>query len=275
MSTASNHLGETIQDLLGGQLGEVERAQAQAHLQACARCRREFQSLRQVQKAVAAHAARQAVPADLGIAITRALDQEDVRAPVNDSRRRAVVRPKPRSARWVLGFGLAATAAFASILLWSAWTPARLPAAVAEGFAKFQAGEVTLEMRTAEALELERFFAAREVGFEAHVLDLGMMTYRVVGGRVERVQGRSSTLTYYQGSGGARVLCQMYVGTLDELPPATEVLEHNGIAFRVYRQDGLTAVFWREGKVICVLVSDLDPREVIRLAFAKAVRVPV
>ncbi len=46
-------------------------------------------------------------------------------------------------------------------------------------------------------------------------------------------------------------------------------------SFRVYRQDGLTAVFWPEGKVICGLESDLDPGDVIRLAFAKAVRVPV
>lgn len=272
MSSADLHLGDAIQDLLDGRLLGLALAEAQAHLAACVQCRREFESLRQTKEAVAAHATRQAVPAELHAAITRALDQEDLRTRADNSRRPAVLRPK---LRWALGFGLAATAAFASVLLWLAQAPAGLPAAVAQGFVKFRAGEVALEMQTAAPRDLERFFAARDVGFEAHVLDLGMMNYRVVGGRVEKLQGRPSTLTFYQGPGDKRLLCQMYEGNLNELPPAMEALEHNGIAFRVYRQGGLTAVFWPEGKVICVLVSDLDPGEVIRLAFAKAVRVPV
>ncbi len=267
MSARAGHLGEAIQDLLDGRLGEVERAQAQAHLQACPRCRRELESLRQVKEAVAAHAARQPVPARLSEAIARTLDREDLR-----TRRPWSVRPK---LRWALGFGLAAMAAFVSVLVWIARAPAGLPAAVAQDFAAFRAGGLSLDLRTEEPRDLERFFAARGIGFETRVFDLGMMNYRVAGGRIHNLQGRPSALFVYQGPGNARLLCEMYEGRLDELPPATEALEHNGIAFRVYRQDGLTAVFWPEGKIMCVLVSDLDPSEVIRLAFAKAVRVPV
>ena len=272
MSARAGHLGDAIQDLLDGRLGEAERAQAQAHLQACPRCRRELESLRQVKEAVAAHAARQPVPARLSEAIAQTLDREDLRARAVTSHRRSSVRPK---LRWALGFGLAAMAAFVSVLLWIARAPAGLPAAVAQDFAEFRAGGLSLDLHTEEPRDLERFFAARGIGFETRVFDLGMMNYRVAGGRIHKLQGRPSALFVYQGPGDARLLCQMYEGQLDELPPATETLEHNGIAFRVYRQDGHTAVFWPEGKVMCVLVSDLDPSEVIRLAFAKAVRVPV
>ena len=33
---------------------------------------------------------------------------------------------------------------------------------------------------------------------------------------------------------------------------------------------GLTTVFWQEGAVVCVLVSDTDAETVIQLAFDKA-----
>ncbi|MGH8699628.1 MAG: hypothetical protein ACREVR_00440, partial [Burkholderiales bacterium] len=132
------------------------------------------------------------------------------------------------------------------------------------------------DLRTTEPRELERFFA-RGMEFRTQVFDLAMMDYRLAGGRIHKLRGRPSALSVYQGMsddhGAARVLCQMYEGQIDELPPAAEVLERNGIAFRVYRKDGVTAVFWSEGKLICVLVSDLRSDDVIRLAFAKAVKV--
>ncbi len=267
MTASPEHLDEAIQDLLDGRLGGAELARAEAHLHSCAQCRRDFERLRQVRQALAAHALRQAVPPDLSARVGRMLDQED--ASTGARGRRLPLRP-----RWAWGLGLAAAAAFVSVLLWTAQRPAGLPGAVARDFAEFQAGALPLDLRTTEPRELERFFASSGAAFETRVFDLGMMSYRVVGGRVHRVQGRPSALFVYQGPGDARLLCQMYEGTLDELPPAAETLEHNGIPFRVYRRNGVTAVFWPEGKVICVLVSDLDPADVIRLAFAKAVKVP-
>ncbi|MGH8531052.1 MAG: anti-sigma factor family protein [Nevskiales bacterium] len=277
MNTHSNqpgqpeHLGEAIEDLLQGRLGVAERAQAQAHLQTCPQCRREFESLRQVKEALAADAVRQTVPAELSTAITQALDREDLadwRARMQTPRRGSSVRPK---LRWSLGFGLAATAAVVAVLLWVARAPAGIPAAVMTDFAEFQAGRLPLDLRTTEPRELERFFAGG-MAFETRVIDLAMMDYRVAGGRIHKLRGHPSALFVYDGPGAARLLCQMYAGQMDELPPAVEVRKHNGIAFHVYRKDGFTAVFWPEGRVICVLVSDLRSEDVIRLAFAKAVK---
>jgi hypothetical protein len=57
---------------------------------------------------------------------------------------------------------------------------------------------------------------------------------------------------------------------MDELPPAPRTASHNGIAFRVYRHGALTAVYWADGDLICVLVSDIDSEALLALAFAKA-----
>ena len=65
----------------------------------------------------------------------------------------------------------------------------------------------------------------------------------------------------------------MYEGTIDELPAGSEAREHDGIRFRIYRAHGVTLVFWQEGSVVCVLISDAPTEDVILFAYAKAVRV--
>jgi hypothetical protein len=77
-------------------------------------------------------------------------------------------------------------------------------------------------------------------------------------------------MSAYRGPGDSRLLCEMFRGRMDELPPAPRTESNKGIAFRVYRHAGLTAVYWADGEVICVLVSDIDSEALLALAFAKA-----
>jgi hypothetical protein len=65
----------------------------------------------------------------------------------------------------------------------------------------------------------------------------------------------------------------MYTGRTEELPRDAERVEHGGITFFVYHREGSTQVFWQEGSVTCVLVSDAPSEEVLALSFAKAMRV--
>ena len=66
------------------------------------------------------------------------------------------------------------------------------------------------------------------------------------------------------------MLCQMLPGTLDELPAPDETHEDRGFTFQVYRRDRLTAIFWLEGEVLCVLASDMPSPELLALAREKA-----
>ena len=97
-----------------------------------------------------------------------------------------------------------------------------------------------------------------------------MMEYGLIGGRVHELQGRPTALYVYRGPDGRVVLCQMLLGALEELPPADETYEERGFTFRVYRRGGRPAVFWLEGQVLCILVSDMPSPELLALAREKA-----
>ena len=81
---------------------------------------------------------------------------------------------------------------------------------------------------------------------------------------------RSRALFVYRGPANEKLVCQMFVGQVDELPKGATLRENKGIKFYTYQSNGVTAVFWQEGTVVCVLVSDIAPEEVVQLAFAKA-----
>ena len=100
-----------------------------------------------------------------------------------------------------------------------------------------------------------------------------MMDLQLAGGIKHSLVGRDSAAFVYRGPGKLRVVCQMYRGSIDELPQATDVREHDGITFYSYEVDCVSMTFWREGDVICVLAAMADLDEVIALAFAKAMHV--
>jgi anti-sigma factor RsiW len=264
--TESSHLGDAIHELLDGRLAPGGRAGAEAHLAECALCRRELEALRWVKGVAAPGTAARDVPPALASAISSALDREDRGGDAASARKgRPWLRP-------ALALGLLALVGVA-VLLWRGGGAADLPNAVARDYYRYREAGLPLALRTTDTRKLEEFFAANGITFETRVFDLGMMGYRVVGGRVHAVDGRPSALFVYEGEGGRVLLCQMFQGRLSEPTPAEVVRNHNGIRFHVHHKDGLTVVFWQEGEVVCVLASDIASEEVIQLAFAKAVRV--
>jgi anti-sigma factor RsiW len=170
-----------------------------------------------------------------------------------------------------MGFGLAAAAVLA-VLLWRA-TQVDFVEAAAEDLAQVRAGALSMDLETADPAALERYFAETGLSFPTRVFDFGMMGYQLVGGRQNRIEGRSSALFAYRNEDGQIIVCEMYEGRLEELSVADEERENEGIRFRIYRVGDVTLVFWQEGEVVCVLTSYGDPEEAIQLAFAKAVRV--
>lgn len=255
--TDRTHPDLELQDLLDGRLDEEAQTRVESHLASCGTCREEFDALRRARDAVRAlppPAVPPAVMAELTDSIQRA------------GRRRGDTPPLSR--RRVLAFGVAAAAS--AVIGVCVRRRSDLPSAAVRAAAIAQDQRNPSVLLTADPRELERFFATR-LPFNVHVYDLGMMQYRLVGGRVGAVASHPSAIYSYVGPLNTRLTCEMYRGDMAELPEPDERREHNGIAFLVYKRGATTAVFWQERQVICAAISDISTDEVVALAFAKAI----
>ena len=255
--------GEELQELLDGRLEPARRAEIEAHVADCPACRQTLAALSWARQAATRLPVHEPPP-ELAARVARALDR--------------AARPEPSVARSVhrAGWagGLAAAAAVAILVfLFVGRRPADLPDAVARAYSAYAGAALGLDTATGDAPALQAYFAQHGVAFETRVFDLNMMGYRLVGGRIHALARRRSALFVYRNSSDRTLICQMYEGTIGQLPAGGETREHDAIAFRVYRRGGITLVFWQEGGVVCVLASDAPLEEVLQLAYAKAMKV--
>ena len=265
MTNDRRHFDEELSQLVDDRLDGAARAEVEAHLAVCPDCRARLEALRWLKSSLAAGTDTTDVSPELVARVTRALDDED-RRPT-----RAFWRSRP--------FFLAASIVLvvAAAIAFFLSRSARVPTveAVAEDFRAFRAERLALDLKTSSPPELEEFFRRRGIPFQTRVFDFGMMKYELVGGRVHAQAGRPAALYAYRASAGALedvMVCQMFPGSLRELPTPAAVRHHKDMAFHVFRSGELTLVFWQEGDVICVLTSGGDPETVVQFAFAKAVK---
>lgn len=258
----SRHYGQELQDLLDDRLAEPLRSEVAAHVESCTRCRRELDALRWVKTEMPKHAGGAELPAELASRVRAALDAEE----------RQRRRPRVSRRAWIAG---AIAAAALLVVFFRGYKSTALPSMVATDFVAYDTGAMNLEIESADPKVVEAYFARNGVGFQTHVYDLGMMQYRLAGGRVHRLDGRTSALFAYRGAppNETSLVCQMYEGRVTDLPATDDVREHNGFRFYIYRSENVTVVFWQEGDVVCVLASDAPSENVVQLAFAKAMRV--
>ncbi len=258
--TAHHPLGEDIQDFADGRLTPARRDDLETHLTTCRQCRRELERLRWVKEGTTRLPVPEP-PSDLSARIAQALDGED--------------RLNSRASSWrrYLLPAAAVLAATAAVVILATRGPQDLPSAVARDVAAYRTEALSLDTASTDGPTLERYFARHGLVFRTRVFDLGMMGYGLVGARVHRLAGRPSALFVYRGAADRTLVCQMFAGSLDELPQGGEPRRHNGIEFRIFRERGVTLVFWTEGSVVCVLASDVSSEEVVQLAYAKAGKV--
>lgn len=267
MTDPVNHLGATLQDFLDGRLDAAHQAEIQEHLDGCPQCRRQLEALRWVRDAALKRLPAEELPPGLAARVAGALDAAPQLA-------EAATSPKVRWSwrRWAAAGALVAIAAALVLLVALPPRSPDLVDAVARDFAEYSTGQLALAVRSSDGEAVESLFAAGGIDFPTRVLNLGMMRYQLVGGRIHRLRDRPSALFAYRGAEGQQLVCQMYRGGLGELRRPDDVRMHDGITFQVYRSGGLTLVFWQEGAIVCVLASDAELEAVIRLAYAKAVK---
>jgi anti-sigma factor RsiW len=252
---------EWIDNLVSGELPDERREELERHLSSCEACRAESDALRALRAATRKLAETPAAPTGLDAAVRSALDAAADEPPA--------VSRRGRRPAW-----LTAAAALAVVIAgaWWLWGPSAasdLPGAAVASYRLHRDGQLPHALVTADEAVLEDFFE-RLLEFRARVIDLRMMELTLVGGRVHELEGRPSALYAYRGPDGQVVLCQMLPGTLEELPAPDSTHEERGFTFQVYERGDLTAVFWLEGEVLCVLVSDMPAPELLGLAREKA-----
>ena len=265
MPTPQGHFKDELQDWLDGRLDAPTCDLVEQHVETCAECRREYEAMAWTKQSVAKHFPAAAAPAALRTSILQAIHNDTVPADAETAQPsfwRRQGRPILAAAALLMIVALLA-------FLWSN-RRADVLAEVAQDFKAYQAQELALELNTADVKKMESYFAAHGVAFNTRVFDLGMMQYQLVGGRVQKPGRAPRAMFVYQGPTKQKLVCQMFAGRVSDLPKGATLRENKGLTFHTYQRDGLTAVFWPEGTVICVLVSDLEPEQVVQLAFAKA-----
>ena len=265
MPTPSRHFKDELQDLLDGRLDAAMSGEVERHLETCEECRREYEALRWTKQfAVNRHATTEA-PADLRENILRSL-RTKMELP------RIVTLPPQVTKQWLRPVLAIAAVLLALAIVGAVWFTRQpsFPASVAQDFRDYKSRKITMQLDTGDVKELEAFFTKRGIQFQTRVFDLGMMKYQLVGGRAHELRRQPGAAFAYRGPDGQILLCQMFRGKTAELPPGAVLRENNGIKFHIYQANGVTAVFWQEGTVVCVLASDIPQEEVVQLAFAKA-----
>ena len=263
------HVRDEIDDLAGGRLDAEAVRRIELHLTGCEPCRREWNAVRQTREALRQSTAEAELPPEVSRRVIAALDMETVSG--------TVVRARFRV--WTWAAAAAALIAVVSLLLVRSPAPrealhqADLAEETARDFRAIRSSALPLRFRSESPAAVETFFKGAGVSFPTRVFDLGMMGYRLEGGRTYRLAGRPSALFVYRSANGKLLVCQMFEATVASLPQGSIVRKHNGTRFYRYERGGTTTVFWPEGSVLCVLAGDGAPDEVLQLAYAKAVKV--
>lgn len=272
--SAETHPTEQLAELLDGRLSGVERRAVDAHLRDCPTCQQTLATLTAAKRAVS-QLPRPLVPADLEARVLREIDRVDVEARrVSDATPAWVPKPGQLFPELQLEWrsvvvGVVAFVLMAAVYFFSR-TSTDLPAAAATHVAAIQTQRLTLENPATDAAALQDYLTER-MSFPVRVFDLAMMGYTISGGGVLDVDGRPAAAWVYRGANGF-LLCEMFVASLDDLPPPEETRVVNDITFHIYHRGGNTQVFWEEGDVLCVLASTLPARDIIDLAIAKAMK---
>ena len=254
--TGQGHPTEKIHLWHDGRLSAEERAQIEAHLEVCPACRSEFDALRTLDAAIRSPE-RPERPAGLEALLRRTLDAEDARRDWAKRRR-----------RWSLAAVAMGVAVIVAVVIARLGLQPDWPLLAATAHAELEGGQLQLDVRERSPEMLQRELRAR--GATIRVLDLAMMGFELLGGSVPEVGGHRVALVAYRNAAGQTLLCEMFPGGDVRLPRPVEERHQGAIVFSVYAQTGRTVVFWREGSVLCGLVSGGSRDAVIALAMAKA-----
>jgi anti-sigma factor (TIGR02949 family) len=261
---------DLITALIDQELGQAERSSLEEHLSECSGCRLAFEAESALKQKIREAARGINAPGHLR---SRILSDPRIFPEKRRSARRwqDYLRPMPPPLlRPILAFALLLAIAL-PVFYFSQPRSEPIALAALETYDRFLRGELPVQ-RTENADEIVGQLT-RAVGGHFHPMgyDLTAMNLRPVAGLVREINGRKILVAIYQGQGGT-LFCYTFLGSEEDAPTdAARFFEAaKKMNFYAFSRGRVNAVLHREGKVICILASEMPMEELLALAKSKA-----
>jgi len=253
-----------ISALVDNELSDPERSSIEGHLRDCPRCQRAYEWERALNGEIRMVSASVVAPVDLRQRILSDQLTMPKEAESPNRRNKLILRLEPFF-RPVFVSGLLVILVISILFLMQ---PPSQPISLAalQIRAKIVRGEVSLREAT-NTDELHTWLRRTVDGkFGPLRYDFSPLNVKPVGGTVQEVKGRQILVAVFRGN-GLSITCFTFLGTEEDAPKNATVSfdPEKRMRFYTFSRDGIHAVLHREENVICILVSNMPPEELLSL----------
>jgi anti-sigma factor RsiW len=255
---------ELISALADNELSDRERSSIEGHLRDCPRCQRAYEWHQSLNSEIRTVSANVVAPIDLRQRIVSDQRTMPKEAESSNGGSKLILRLQPF-------LRPAFASALLVILLISIFFLMQRPSqpislTALQIRAKIDEGEISLQEAT-NTDELHDWLRHAVDGkFGPLGYDFSPLGVKPIGGTVREVKGRQILVAVFKGN-GLSITCFTFLGTEEDAPKNATVFfdPDKRMRFYSFSRDGVQAVLHREDNVICILVSNMPPEELLSL----------
>jgi anti-sigma factor RsiW len=255
---------ELISALADNELSDRERSSIEGHLRDCPRCQRAYEWHQSLNSEIHTVSASVVAPIDLRQRILSDQHTMPKEAESSNGGSKLILRLQPF-------LRPAFASALLVILLISIFFLMQRPSqpislTALQIRAKIDEGEISLQEAT-NTDELHDWLRHAVDGkFGPLGYDFSPLGVKPIGGTVREVKGRQILVAVFKGN-GLSITCFTFLGTEEDAPKNATVFfdPDKRMRFYSFSRDGVHAVLHREDNVICILVSNMPPEELLSL----------
>jgi anti-sigma factor RsiW len=255
---------ELISALIDDELSDPERSSIEGHLKDCTKCQRAYEWGRVLNGEIRTASASVVAPVDLRQRILSDQHATTKEGKSSNGGSKLILRLQP-FLRPTFAFALLVILVISIFFLRQ--SPSQpISLAALQIRAKIARGEVSLREAT-DTDELHAWLRRAVDGkFGPLGYDFSPLDVKPVGGTVQEVEGRQILVAVFRGD-GLSIMCFTFLGTEEDAPKNATVFfdPEKQMRFYTFSRDGIHAVLHREDNVICMLVSNMPPEELLSL----------
>ncbi|HEU0046965.1 MAG TPA: zf-HC2 domain-containing protein [Nitrososphaera sp.] len=255
---------ELISTLADNELSDPQRSSIEDHLKDCPRCQRAYEWHRSLNSEIRTVSASVVAPDDLRRRILSDQRTMPKQAESSNAGSKLILRLQPFLRPAFASALLIILVISVLFLMPRPSQPISLTALQIR--AKIDRGEVSLREAT-NTDELHDWLRRAVDGkFGPLGYDFSPLGLKPIGGTVQEVKGRQILVAFFRGN-GLSITCFTFLGTEEDAPKNAAVFfdPETKIRFYSFSRDGFHAVLHREDNVICMLVSNMPPEELLSL----------